>query len=471
MNSQGSAWGALVLDVHARPERTKSARLQAAIRDAIRTGRLAAGWRLPATRTLAEDLGWARNVVVGAYDQLVAEGYLVAEVGSGTRVALLDLPASDAAAPGTPTTRSVRYDLNPGPADLLAFPLRQWRQCLVETLSDLPAAELGYTDARGALALRVELAHYLGRVRGAAVVPDQMVITTGVTNALGLLVRALGASRPLVVAVEDPGATDQRRALVAAGMQVRPVPVDAEGLRVDQLDRLGQVDMVVVTPAHQYPLGAVLTPERRAALVAWAREVPGRLIVEDDYDAEFRFDRRPVGTLQGVAPDVVVLTSSVSKTLAPALRLGWLALPDSVAAPVIALATAEFVTPDAVSQHALARLLSSCRYERIVRTRRRDYQDRRRRLVAAIEALPGCQVVGAAGGLHLAVMLPPGVDDRAVSAALAQRSVVIPPLAEYRAVPGPPGLVASYANLLADDVVAVAGHLAAVLCDHGVGAG
>lgn len=460
MNSQGSAWGALVLDVHARPERTKSARLQAAIRDSIRLGRLPADWRLPASRTLAEDLGWARNVVVGAYDQLVAEGYLVAEVGSGTRVAPLEQRAAEIVAPDVPTTSTARYDLSPGPADLLAFPVRQWRQCLVETLSALPAAELGYTDGRGALALRTELAHYLGRVRGAAVVPSQMVITTGVTNALSLLARALGAPRPLVVAMEDPGASDQRRALVAAGIEVCAVPVDHEGLCVDQL---GSVDMVIVTPAHQYPLGAVLTPERRAALVAWAREVPGRLIIEDDYDAEFRFDRRPIGTLQGVAPDVVALTSSVSKTLAPGLRLGWLALPEAVAAPVIAQAMAEFVTPDAISQHALALLMSSGRYERIVRTRRREYQERRRRLVSAVEQVPGCKVLGAAGGLHVAVMLPDGLDDHAVSAALCARSVIIPPLSDYRVLPGPPGLVLSYANLLTDDVPAVVQQLGAVL--------
>jgi GntR family transcriptional regulator / MocR family aminotransferase len=465
--SDGATWAALLIDVSGRDEPTKSLRLQAAVRHAIRTGGLRPGDRVPATRVLADDLSFARNVVVDAYDQLVSEGYLVASHGSGTRVSgRTGMPphVDHGSAPTVPSpagdTATIRIDLSPGLPDLVAFPVRAWRRCLSEALDALPAAELGYTDGRGAAELRTELARYLHRVRGAAVDPERLVITTGVSAALGLLARTLVADGRRVVAVEDPHAYNQRDALVTAGATTVPVPVDADGLRVDLL---GDADAVVVAPAHQYPLGHVLSPQRRDALVAWARARPGRLVIEDDYDAEFRFDRRPIGSMQGLASDVVALTSSVSKTLSPALRLGWLSVPPTIADAVIERVRTEWTTPDTVAQHALAVLIGSGRYDRIIRARRRTYQQRRTAMVAALESVPNCEVVGAAGGLHLTVLLPAECDERVVSSAMAAHGICAPPLGEYRIAPGPPGLVMSFANIGRDDAAQVASALTLAL--------
>jgi GntR family transcriptional regulator/MocR family aminotransferase len=464
--SERATWAALLLEVHGRPEATKSLRLQAALREAIRTGRLRPGDRLPATRLLAAELGVARNVVVDAYDQLVIEGYLVARVGSGTQVSdraiglRTPLCAGPAARPAPLAAAAPRIDLSPGLPDLIAFPAREWRRSLNEALDGLPAAQLGYTDGRGAASLRAELARYLQRVRGAAIDPEHLVVTTGVSAALGLVARALSTDGRFVVAVEDPNAYNQRHALVCAGATLQPVPVDEEGIRVDLL---GDADAVIVAPAHQYPLGMVLSPRRREALITWARAQPGRVVVEDDYDAEFRFDRRPVGSLQGLAPDCVALTSSVSKTLSPALRLGWLALPPSILDRVVQRACNEWLTPDTVAQHALARLIASGRYDRIIRSRRRTYQRRRAALTGALATVPGCTVLGAAGGLHLTVLLPDDRDDTEVSAALARLGICAPPLSAYRINPGAPGLVLSFANLASGDSAEVAQALAGML--------
>ncbi len=495
----------LFLDLAGRSEPTKSRRLQAALREAIRAGRLRSGDRLPASRALAEELGWARNVVVEAYDQLNAEGYLVARVGDGTRVAPRPLepvggsgpgpgwgsgsaggpgpgpadlgpaepdPAEPGSAARTAPEPSARINLQPGLPDLVAFPSREWRRSLNNALSRMPSSELGYHGGTGAEVLRRAIVGHLARTRAVNADPDNVVITTGVSASLRLLAAELvsaGAVRGAVrVAVEDPGAYTQWDALRAAGADVVPVPVDGEGIDTSRLggpdgsDGSGglDADMVVVTPAHQYPLGGVLTPERRHRLVAWARARPGRLIIEDDYDAEFRYDRQPVGAIAGIAPDVTAHTGSVAKTLAPALRLGWLCLPAAVAERVKVRLAHEFVTPDVVQQHALADLLVSGGYDRIVRARRRAYHKRRALMVDALDPVSGVTAVGAAGGLHLTIMLPDGVDDRAVSAALLDSGIDVPPLSRYRLRPGPPGLVASYASLNQADAADFARYLA-----------
>jgi GntR family transcriptional regulator / MocR family aminotransferase len=456
-----TTWASLLADVPERAEPTKSRRVQAAIREAIRDGRLVVGDRLPSSRALAAWLGTARNVVVDAYDQLLLEGYVVTQTGSGTRVALrvLDAPIADATT-FEPAALRPRIDLSPGVPDLLAFPMRDWKRCVSESLDTMPADELGYTDGRGSAFLREELARYTRRVRGAAINPQRLVITTGVSAALALLTRTLVHQGRPTIAVEDPHAASQRAALQHAGGRVVGIPVDEDGMRVDLI---GDVDTVLVTPAHHYPLGHVLSPGRREALIAWARARPGRLVVEDDYDAEFRFDRRPIGSLQGLAPDVVAVTSSVSKTLSPALRIGWLAVPTPLADGVATRIRAEWITPDALSQHALALLIRSGRYDRIIRARRRAYQQRRAVMVAALSTVPGCTVIGPAGGLHLTVMLPPDVDDQRVCDDLAGHGICAPPLSEYRHTPGPPGLVLSFSNLGAGVADEVAAALTAVL--------
>ncbi len=446
----------LFLDVDTRPEPTKSLRLQAALRAAIRSGRLQPGDRLPATRQLAAELGWARNVVVDAYDQLNAEGHVVARVGHGTRVVSRTTAAPAEPVKPTSTRRAAtdpdsvpapsRIDLQPGLPDLDAFPTREWRRSINTALSLITSTELGYSAGTGAWPLRNALATHLARTRAIPADPDRVLITTGVSASLRLITADRRTDTPTPrVAVEDPGAYNQWDALRAAGAELVPVPVDRQGIDTGRLDRL-DADIVVVTPAHQYPLGGVLTPERRHELVAWARARTGRLIVEDDYDAEFRYDRRPVGAIAGIAPDVTVHTGSVSKTLAPGLRLGWLHVPEPFADRMGTRLAHEFVTPDVVQQLALAHLLTTGSHDRIVRARRRTYRRRRDTMIAALDRVPGCTVVGAPGGLHLTVLLPPGSHDGAISNALLDVGIDVPPLSRYRLTPGPPGLVASFAS-------------------------
>ncbi len=466
--ARGSDATSVMLEVAQRAESTKSGRLQGAIREAIRSGRLAPGDRMPATRALAEELGWSRNVVVDAFDQLIAEGYLAARVGDGTRVAARATtePPPRATSPNSDGGVPVAIDLQPGVPDLASFPARAWRRSWGEALDALDIGDLGYGEGRGTPVLRDALVRYLARTRAADVERANLLVTTGVSAALRVLAATLATTyrRPPVVAVEDPGAYTQRAALIAAGAKIVPLSVDEGGAQTDRIDEeLRGVDVVVVTPAHQYPLGGVLLPERRAALVDWARARPGRLIVEDDYDAEFRYDRKPVGAIQGVAPDVTALTSSVSKTLAPGLRLGWIALPPDVATEVGQRLTDEFATPDVVQQHALAALIDRGRYDQIIRRRRTTYRQRRAKMVDALESVPGCTIPGAAGGLHLTVLVPSGVDDRALSEQLRSVGIDVPPLSRYRLAPGAPGLVASFATATAAGVERFATELTSAL--------
>ncbi|MEO1055904.1 MAG: PLP-dependent aminotransferase family protein [Actinomycetota bacterium] len=466
--ASGSDATAVMFEVGHREEPTKSGRLQGAIRDAIRAGRLSPGDRMPATRALAEELGWSRNVVVDAFDQLIAEGYLAARVGDGTRVAARATiePAAPDASLRSDTGVPIAVDLQPGVPDLASFPARAWRRSWSDALDTLDVRDLGYGDGQGTPVLRHALARYLARTRAADVESANVLVTTGVSAALRVLAATLAAvrGRAPVFAVEDPGAYTQRAALAAAGARVVPIPVDEGGAQTEYVDGADDdVDVVVVTPAHQYPLGAVLLPERRAALVDWARAKPGRLIVEDDYDAEFRYDRKPVGAIQGVAPDVAALTSSVSKTLAPGLRLGWMALPSGIAAQVGQRLADEFATPDVVQQHALAALIDRGRYDQIIRRRRTTYRQRRANMVTALEAVPGCTIPGAAGGLHLTVLLPVGVNDAALSRDLRSTGIDVPPLSRYRLTPGAPGLVASFATATPAGVDDFAAKLASAL--------
>lgn len=442
----------MFLDVANRSEPTKSLRLQAALRQAIRSGRLVAGDRLPSSRLLATELGWARNVVVDAYDQLNAEGYVVARAGDGTRVAprstnpggVPEPPISRPPEAGTPT---VRIDLQPGLPDLAGFPTRDWRRSMNRALSEIPIAKLGYVDGDGSPVLRAAIAGHLARTRAIGTDAANVLVTTGVSASLRLLVAEFGASgRPARVAVEDPGAYTQWDAMRAAGAQLLPIPVDEQGIDTGFLGGV-DADLVVVTPAHQYPLGGVLTPERRHQLVEWARCRPGRLIVEDDYDAEFRYDRQPVGAIAGIAPELTAHTGSVSKTLAPGLRIGWLHLPGPFAERVGARLRHEFVTPDSIQQYALADLLTSGAHDRIVRSARRTYRKRRRHMVEALSPVSAVSVIGAAGGLHVTILLPADLDDRDVSVALLDDGIDVPPLSRYRLTPGPPGLVASFASM------------------------
>ena len=440
-----------MLDLHLRIDRAAGLADQVAaeLRTAIRAGRLAGGGRLPASRELARDLGVSRGVVVEAYEQLVAEGFLLSRQGSGTRVAeLRAAPAGHASAiQRTTAPRQIAYDLTPGTPDLSAFPRRAWLAAVRQVMKVAPHELLGYSDPGGIPELRAELAAYLRRVRAADVTADRLVVTSGVAQALYLVIGALAQRGPIPLAVEDPHSIRTSALLETAGAVRVPVPVDREGIDVDTLRR-SAARAVIVTPAHQYPTGVVLSPRRRAQLVSWATEVDG-LVLEDDYDAEFRYDRDPVGCLQALCPQRVVLLGSVSKSLAPGLRLGWLVAPPALTQVVrTARATSDLGSP-VIDQYALAHLLASGTYDRQLRQLRRRYRARRDALTDAVARwLPGAVVHGVSAGIQLYVELPTGCDEAATVEAAAQRGVAVEGVGRLRiSRAGPAALVLGFARL------------------------
>jgi GntR family transcriptional regulator/MocR family aminotransferase len=362
--------------------------------------------------------------VVEAYAQLVAEGYLVARQGDGTRVArtMAGAAATDHAQP----TRlpPPRYNLGAGIPDLSAFPRHEWAAAIAKALRELPYARLGYPPMRGLAELREPLAAYLGRVRAVASDPEQIVVTCGCIHGMSLLwntLRLRGAQR---IALEDPCLPWIRAAVVHAGLEPVPIPVDEHGLRVEALER-ARVSAVAVSPAHQYPTGSVLAPDRRGALIAWAR-AHDALIVEDDYDAEFRYDRDPIGSLQGLAPDRVAYLGSVSKTLAPGLSLGWMAVPHPLAGEVASALRATRGFPSVFVQAAYATLLEKGSVDRHLRRMRRVYRTRRDKLITALgESIPGSRVAGASAGLHIVLWLGENLEEQAFATACARQGVAV----------------------------------------------
>jgi GntR family transcriptional regulator / MocR family aminotransferase len=429
--------------------RALAAQVEDGLREAVRTGRLPAGTRLPSTRALAADLGVTRGVVVAAYDQLVAEGYLSSRAGSGTIVSATAAPEpSGRSAPERDA--SVVVDFRTGLPDLALFPRAVVASATRAALQSLPDAELGYTDPRGLPRLREAVADYLGRVRGVTASADEVVITNGFGHGVIVLGRALQELGHRSVAVEDPGHDGPRETLQWLGLRTRPVPVDDDGLVVEQLAR-SRARAVVVTPAHQYPTGAVLAASRRTALVEWARHVDG-FVIEDDYDAEYRFDGNPVGALQGVAPDRVIYCGTLSKTLAPGMRIGWMVLPrglvDRVASTrrIIDHCTAPLV------QATATELLLRGDIDRHLRRTRRVYRARRDALVESIARwLPGATVDGIAAGLHVYVRLPAGADEAVVAErALAKGVRVYPGATFWSGSSSGPALVLGYGTLQPD---------------------
>ena len=420
--------------------------IERALRDGIRDGRLVPGARLPSTRAAARELGVSRGVVSEAYAQLVAEGWLVARQGAPTRVAAAPAP-SPPAPRGTRRPSPPPFDLMPGRPDLAAFPRDQWLAATRRVLRRMPDAALGYPDPRGTPELRHALAGYLGRARAVAPDPERTVVCSGVTQGIVLIARLLRERGDRTIAVEDPGFHLHRWSLQRAGLRPVGVPVDEEGLDVGALARSG-ARAVLVTPAHQMPTGVVLSPERRAALLTWAEQEDG-LVVEDDYDAEYRFDRGPVGALQGLAPERVVYAGSASKSFAHGLRLGWLVLPERLAAPVAAERLAADGGGPVLEQLVLADLVERGDLDRHLRRTRREYRRRRSALLAALaEHLPGAEVVGVAAGLHALVLLPQAVDEVAVLQRAAAAGVAVESLRSLRVESsGRPGLVLGYAHL------------------------
>jgi GntR family transcriptional regulator / MocR family aminotransferase len=430
-------------------ERTEPlrAQLERGLRDAIRSGRLQPGERLPSSRRLAGELGVSRGLVLECYTQLQAEGYLTSHGGSATRVA----PGAEAP-PGPPPRAAAQappaIDFRHGVPDLASFPRRDWAWALREACRDVPAAELGYGDPRGSERLRTVLAAYLRRVRGAVAEPERTVICSGVQQGINLVIRALARGGVRRVAFEDPGHPDHRVGVELAGVEAAAIPVDDRGVDVEAVVASG-AGAVVLTPAHQSPTGALLAPERRQALLAWAAETDA-ILIEDDYDAEFRYDREPVGALQGLAPERVATLGSVSKSLAPGLRLGWILCPPRLAGAIAAEKRFEDRVAPALDQHALAALIESGRFDRHLRRMRGVYAARRRALMDALARhAPQLELRGMAAGFHALVLLPDGLDEREVVAAARERSLGVYGLGENTFGPGrwPPALVMGFGNL------------------------
>jgi GntR family transcriptional regulator / MocR family aminotransferase len=419
------------------------------LRAAIRGQRLAPGQRLPSTRTLAYDLGIARGTVVEAYAQLEAEGYLTARHGAGTWVADVAVAAPGPARLVEPAARPCRFDFNPGLPDLAAFPRAAWTSALRRALRDAPAPTLGYGDPRGRVELREALAAYLARARGAVADPELIVVCGGFVHGLSLISRVLYAQGVRRIAMEDPCLWWHREVASAAGLDVVPLPVDECGARTDMLGG-SDAGAVFLAPAHQFPLGAVLHPERRTAAIGWARASAG-LVIEDDYDAELRYDRQPVGALQALDPEHVAFAGTTSKTLAPGLRLGWLLLPHALVEPVVALRRVEDVHVPAPDQLAFSQLLLSGAFERHVRRMRTRYRARRDRLLAMLaERAPTATPIGISAGLRVLLELPaeaPSADELAERA--EQQSIEFMPVGRcyHSGRPIRDGLVIGYAAL------------------------
>ncbi|WP_060879504.1 MocR-like pyridoxine biosynthesis transcription factor PdxR [Streptomyces scabiei] len=403
-NSRSAAWE-LLLPVADAPARARGRTLQAALREAIRSGRLSRGTRLPASRELAADLGVSRGLVTEAYEQLVAEGYLRSARGSGTWVGSAVRAAPPRARDLAPGFSGARVNFVPGTPDLSLFPRAAWAAAQRAVLAELPHQSLGYPDPRGLPRLRTALAELLVRRRGVVADPERIVVVSGVAQATTLIGSVLHARGVRDVGVEDPGSPEHGRLYAAAGLGTLPLPLDAEGLSVGPL-RASGARAVVTTPAHQFPTGIAYSARRRAELLDWARAVDG-LIVEDDYDGDFRYDRAPVGALQGLDPERVAYAGSVSKSLAPGLRLGWLLVPGWLAEEVVERKRTMDLGHPALDQEVFARCVERGDYDRQLRRCQRTYRERRDALVSALASyFPGAAVSGIAAGLHVIVSLP-----------------------------------------------------------------
>jgi GntR family transcriptional regulator / MocR family aminotransferase len=467
-------WASSGVDLHLdRTGPRVRASLEVQLREAVRSGRLARGLRLPSSRSLAADLGIARNTVVDVYGQLVAEGWLAARQGSVTRVAGRPPAAGTVPAPET-ASRRLGYDLRPGSPDVAAFPRSRWLATARRALNAAPAEAFGNApDARGRPELHQALAGYLARARGVHVSPDRIVVCSGFTQGLGLICRVLhdraqhgqaqhgralhddrarlgrGAA---TLALEAYGLPDLRGIAAAHGLRTRTLPVDGSGAVLDGLgglDGVADAAAVLLTPAHQFPLGGVLAPGRRTRAIEWAARTGG-LVIEDDYDGEFRYDRQPVGAMQALGPEHVIYAGTASKSLAPGLRLGWLVVPAHLVDEVTAAKALTDRHSSSFDQLTLAEFLTSGAYDRQVRRSRLAYRHRRDHLVAAVRRhVPTARVTGVAAGLHALLELPPGLDeDEIIARAAARHDLALDGLRPYCSASGPhrAALVIGYAT-------------------------
>jgi GntR family transcriptional regulator/MocR family aminotransferase len=449
----GAADGATGADLHLDlANRRGRADLVNALHESIRTGRLTPGTRLPSSRQLAKDLGIARNTVADAYGQLVAEGWLTARQGSGTVVAdrivsanRPALPVSGAPHSAHPAARAdvsassaslleakkFRYDLTPGSPDVSTFPRSEWLAAARKALPAAPNDAFGYGDPRGRIELRENLADYLARARGVRADPDLILICSGYVQALNLLTDVLRLQGAQTMAVEEFGYNLHWDVIRSRGLEPTPVPVDEHGVRSDLLE--GRA--ALLTPAHQMPLGVPLAPDRRTKAVEWARET-NAILIEDDYDGEFRYDRQPVGALQALDPERVVYTGTASKSLAPALRLAWMVLPEHLMEPVLEVKRTTDLLTATLDQLVLAEFIASGHYDRHVRRTRQHYRRRRDHLVELLAVrAPGVTVAGISAGLHVLLDVPGDAADMVARA--SRQGLLIASLDTYRFTPDP----------------------------------
>jgi GntR family transcriptional regulator / MocR family aminotransferase len=427
---------------------TLGAQIEDQLRRAIRDGSLKTGSRVPSTRDLARQLDVSRRVVVDAYSQLAAEGYLVLRQGARPKVSEAAVPSEvsssePAVAPAVP-----RFDLRPRAPDVSSFPRAAWLRSLRQALAEIADPDLLYGDPRGVEALRSALAEYLGRVRGVVADPARVVVTSGYSQGQGIVCRVLAARGVKRIAFEDPSHPEQRRIAAAAGLEIVPVAVDEGGVRIEELEQ-ADVDAVILTPAHQHPTGAVLAGDRRPPLLEWLRERDA-IAIEDDYDAEYRYDRAAVGALQGLEPDRIVYAGSVSKTLAPALRLGWLVVPEHLVDAVTDEKDLADCGTARIEQQAFASFFARGELDRHLRRMRTEYRRRRDVLVEALgDALPEATIHGIAAGLHATVELPDDYDERAILEQARARRIDLTTMRDFWIEPGsgPPTLLVGYGQV------------------------
>jgi GntR family transcriptional regulator / MocR family aminotransferase len=447
------------LHLDRRPRETLRAGVERMLREAILDGALRPGVRLPSSRALAAQLGVSRGVATEAYGQLAAQGFVVNRARAAPVVADTAPPARRAEPPA-PAAPTPRYDLTPTTPDVTLFPTRRWVSTLVSVARTTPTAAYDYGDSRGERELRQVLADQLGRTRGVVSEPERILVVQGAAQGIDLLVRLLAARGARRIAVEDPSLDSQPQRIRAHGLQAVGQRVDADGLVVEGLD----ADAVLVTPAHQFPTGAVLSGTRRRELLEWARRRRA-LVVEDDYNAEFRYDREPVRALQGLDPDTVVYVGTASKSLAPALRLGWIVVPAELADEAERVKHLLDVCSPALDQRALASFIGRGEYDRHVRRARGIYRRRRDRLLRALtKHLPGHGVEGVAAGVHVLLRLPEGVDDAAVARDAERIGVRVPPLSRFALAPSARGgLVVGYGRIHEEALGAAVAALARVV--------
>ena len=460
------------------------------LREAILLGGLAPGSKLPSTRACAEALGIARNTALNAYEQLLAEGYLMGRLGSGTFVSLslpeefLNAPAprvrrtpeppppvsrrgAGLAAIPSPLSReqeSIRAFRHGLPA-VDEFPFDSWGRLTARIWRDRPAGLMSYGDPAGYRPLREAIAAYLGVSRGVKCGADRVIVVSGSQQALDLTARVLldpgdGAW------IEDPGYLGARGAFLAAGVKLFPAPIDGDGATLPPDEPMGRIRLAYVSPAHQYPLGGTMGMGRRLALLDWAKRA-NAWIAEDDYDSEFRYAGRPLAALQSIdAQGRVIYIGTFSKVLFPSIRLGYIDVPDSLVDLFVQAKTFASGHSPSVEQAVLAEFMSSGHFDRHVRRMRHLYADRQevflrashRELTGRVEVRPS------EAGMHLIAWLGPGVDDRAVSRRARERGIVITPLSSLAITPQKRGaLVLGYTAIEPRAIRDGIRHLAGVL--------